>query len=199
MWPGTESNRRHEDFQSFPGLETICTHWYPCDTIQAVSVVVPASYFPFEPIETNSSDKVLAKSELIARGQRGYRSSRADECRSEFIVRGRIHDLERRLTDHSREHRVRANHAKRWLIIENLNCLVVKEVRHSGREDSDRSNNASSSIHASDYTIFGNLRRTEFRRNRLAHAPAFDAIQKEAAFDRPCNVVRERPLPQSRH
>jgi hypothetical protein len=46
VWPGTESNCRHEDFQSSVSTETMCHYWSLFVSIQAFKGCLSRSIFP---------------------------------------------------------------------------------------------------------------------------------------------------------
>jgi hypothetical protein len=61
MWPGTESNCRHEDFQSSCRSGTMCHHRSLCDNIPLENSPCGYSLSPFFPFRAFRSDKVISK------------------------------------------------------------------------------------------------------------------------------------------
>ena len=61
MWPGTGLNRRHEDFQSSDRSGPMCCYRSSTELIQLVLCPCVALISRFEPIDANSSGKVVAK------------------------------------------------------------------------------------------------------------------------------------------
>jgi hypothetical protein len=61
IWPGTESNCRHEDFQKSKHLGTIGPYRSLCVHIPLVDAPYRFSLLPFFPIQTFRSDKVISK------------------------------------------------------------------------------------------------------------------------------------------
>ena len=63
MWPGTESNYRHEDFQSSCRTETMRHYRSLLVSIQRLTVVSAGRFYRVEHMVPYSSSKVVAKSE----------------------------------------------------------------------------------------------------------------------------------------
>jgi hypothetical protein len=70
VWPGTESNRRHEDFQNCTRRETIVVYRQPLIAIEQRLTSNPPLLSRFKPIVDDSFDKVIDKVEPGAAGKK---------------------------------------------------------------------------------------------------------------------------------
>src|SRR5215467_9561695 len=65
MWPGTESNCRHEDFQFSCRSGTMCHHRSLLVSIQVFNAPSSGRFYRFEHIDTDSSFKAHSKQRVI--------------------------------------------------------------------------------------------------------------------------------------
>ena len=79
-WPGTESNRRDEDFQSCDGTGTMCHYWSASESIQAFEPVKTRVNLP---IRTDSSKWFWQSSDKV----NAYRGVHPEEFRRDALKR----------------------------------------------------------------------------------------------------------------